>query len=275
MKKILVPIDFSPASRNAEDYAVSLAGIFGAEIELLNVYRELMPATVGPEPWSVTITALQVENEKLINKEVSYLKTKHGIDVKASLRMGARGKTINSFAKEIEVDFIVMGIRSGRKRKMLGSTVLHTIHKAEVPVLLVPDDAKFISIQYILIAVDFMEMLSSSCFNSLFDIYKKFGSSVHVLHIEEPGQQLKASEVPEKLQLGLALSRFNYQYEKVESYEIDEAVQNFIDRHPTDLMVLIAHHHTIYERIFETIHTKTLSFKIKKPMLILKQPQSE
>jgi hypothetical protein len=81
---------------------------------------------------------------------------------------------------------------------------------------------------------------------------------------------LKAKEVPEKLQLGLALSRFNYQYDKAESYEVEDAIQNFIDRHPTDLLVLIAHHHTIYERIFETIHTKAISFKVKLPLLVLR-----
>lgn len=271
MKKILVPIDFSNASRNAEEYAISLAKIFGAEVQVLHVYKEFMPVTVGPEPWSVTISELQLENERLVNKEVDYLKTKYAVDVKGNLQIGVKGKTIDSFARETGTDFIVMGIRSGRRNKILGSTVLHTIHKTKLPVLIIPDEAKFDSIKHIVIAVDFTEMLNSSCFNSLHDIYQKFDSSVQVLHVEIPGAELKASEVPEKLQLGLALSRFNYQYEKAEDYEVEEAVQNFIDKHPTDLLVLIAHHHTIYERIFETMHTKSLSFKLKKPLLVLKQ----
>jgi len=270
MKKILVPIDFSGASRNAEEYAISLAKAFTAEIQLLHVYKELMPATVGAEPWSVTISDLRMENEKLVNKEIDYLKTAYAIDVKANLEMGARGKTINSFAKEIGADLIVMGMRTGRRSKIIGSTALHTIRKANLPVLIVPEELKFSSIKNIVIAVDFTEMLDSACFDVLFEIYKKFGSSVYVLHVEKPGAELKAKEVPEKLQLGLALSRFNYQYDKAESYEVEDAIQNFIDRHPTDLLVLIAHHHTIYERIFETIHTKAISFKVKLPLLVLR-----
>ena len=58
MKKILVPTDFSPASRKAEEYAAALSIILGAEMQLLHVYRELMPATTGPEPWSHTISEL-------------------------------------------------------------------------------------------------------------------------------------------------------------------------------------------------------------------------
>jgi nucleotide-binding universal stress UspA family protein len=270
MKKILVPIDFSEISRNAEKYAVSLARVFGAEIQLLHVYKELMPATVGPEPWSLTISELRVENEKLINKEIDYLKREYGIDVKGNLEMGARGKSINAFAKEIGADFIVMGIRSGGRKKILGSTVLNTIRKTKLPVLIVPDWEKFVSIKYIVIAVDFTEMLESSCFDPLYDIYKKFDSSVQVLHIETPGAEIKASEVPEKLHLELTLSRFNYKYQKPESYNVDEAIEDFADRHPIDLLVLIAHRHSIYERIFETIHTRALSFKLGKPLLVLK-----
>jgi nucleotide-binding universal stress UspA family protein len=274
MKKILVPIDFSGASRNAEEYAVSLAKTFDAEIQLLHVYRELLPVAAGPEPWSMTITELHVENEKLINKEVDYLKSKYSIDVKANLLMGAKGKTINAFAKEIGSDLIIMGIRSGPRNKILGSTVLHTIRKAIVPVLIIPGEAKYSPMKYIVIAVDFKEMLGGSYFDPLYDIYKKFDSSVCVLHIDQPAAELKATELPEKLQLGIALSRFNYQYEKADSYEVDEAIQNYIDMHPTDLLVLIAHHHTIYERIFETIHTKALSFKMKQPLLILKHQRT-
>lgn len=271
MKKILVPIDFSKASRNAEEYAMSLARVFGAEVQLLHVYKELMPAMIGPEPWSTTISELQAESERLINKEVDYLEKNYAVDVKASLQMGAKGRTINAFAKQTGSDLLVMGIRSGRRNKILGSAVLHTIHKTKLPVLIIPDEAKFNSIKHIVIAVDFTEMLNSSCFDVLYDIYEKFNSAVQVFHVETPDAELKASEVPEKLQLGLALSRFNYQYEKGEGYEVEETVQNFIDKHPTDLMVLIAHHHTIYERIFETMHTKALTFKIKKPLLVLKQ----
>jgi nucleotide-binding universal stress UspA family protein len=48
-------------SRNAEDYAVSLAKAFGAEVHLLHVYREFIPATVGPEPWAVTAVCLKTD----------------------------------------------------------------------------------------------------------------------------------------------------------------------------------------------------------------------
>lgn len=274
MKKILVPTDFSGASRNAEEYAASLAKAFNAEITLLHVYREYLPATVGPEPWKVTIGGSHLENEKLINREVDYLKRQYSIDVKAVVQNGSRSSTIKDVANETQADLILMAIRSDRRSRIAGTTVLNTIRKTKVPVLIIPDGAKFNPIKNIVLAIDFDEMIDNTCIDPLFELYKKFDSSLRVLHVEEKVVESKASEVPEKLHMGVVLSRFTYQYDRMESYEIEEGIQNFIDKHPTDLLVLIAHHHTIYERLFETIHTKSLSLKIKLPLLVLRHQQS-
>lgn len=271
MKKILVSTDFSGVSRNAEEYAVLLAKIFEAKVHLLHVYRDLMPATVGPEPWTIEVSEKRVENEKLIAKEINYLKLKYGSDVEALVETGSRAKLIRSTAEKIEAGLIVMGMRGGKRSRILGSTVLNTIRKSKTPVLIVPEAAKFTALKNIVLAVDFTEMLTGSCFDPLLEICKKNDSSLKVLHVEDPRAELKASEVPEKMQLGLALSRFTYQYEKAEGYDVEDAIGRFLDKHPTDLLVLIAHHHTLYERIFETIHTKDISFKIKIPLLVLRQ----
>lgn len=271
MKKILIPTDFSGMSRNAGEYAASLAKVFSAVVQLLHVYREALPATVGSEPWTVAVSDIRVENEKLLNKEVNYLKSQYTVDVKAAVESGARSKTINAIAKDLGADLIVMGMHSGKRNRFLGNTVLNTIRKSKTPVLIIPAGARFVPIKNILIAVDFKEMLGGACFDVLFEIYKKFDASVRVVHVEDPGVPMKAAEVPEKLQLGLALSRFDYQYDKIESYELEKAIENFLTSHPTDLLVLIAHRHTIYERIFETIHTKDISLKIRLPLLVLKQ----
>lgn len=270
MKRILLPTDFSTSSRNAEDFAFSLAKVFRAEVKLLHVYREFMPATLGPEPWTVTASKRRIENERLMNREVEYLESRYSVHVEGDVESGPKSKTINAIAAASKTDIIVFGMHERKLGQKLGSTISSTIRKTKIPVLIVPEKAKFSMIKNIVIAADFTEMLDSDCFDIVYEIYKKFDSSIRVLHVESPGAQIKASEVPEKLQLGLALSRFSYEYEKAESYEVETAIRNFIDKHPTDLLVLIAHHHSIYERIFETIHTKDISLNTQLPLLVLR-----
>lgn len=269
MKKILVPVDFSNASRNASEYAVSLAKFFDAEVELIHVYKELIPATVGPEPWTVTVSPAYIRDEKLIYAEVEHLKEKFGVEVKAEIKKGFKSESISDEIKETDADLVVMGKRA-EGNKILGSTILKTIRKSTVPVLVVPEKVQFKPLEDLALAIDFEEMVNGSCLDVLYSIYKKFDSSLRVLHVEERASDLKTSEVAEKLKFGFVLSRFTYLYDRVEFSDIDSGIQRFVENHPTDLLAIVAHHHNLLERSFGTIHSQYLSFELKCPLLVLK-----
>ena len=74
MKKILVPIDFSPASRNASEYAASLAKAFDAEVYLLHVFMEPVPSSEAPVAWMIMGSELQDTNDALVNEKINILK---------------------------------------------------------------------------------------------------------------------------------------------------------------------------------------------------------
>ena len=271
MKKLLVCTDFTEPSRNACLYAASLAKVFNAAIYLLHVHREWIPASVGPEPWSITLSEQYQEKEKHLNQEINFLKEKYPVQIRGEVKPGFRSDSISETAREIEADLIVMGI-SHAKKKPLGSTTLKVMRKAHVPVLVVPESASFHSIKNIVLAVDFKEMLTSSCFTPLLDVVKKFDASLRVLHVDKKGAELKVSEVPEKLQLGLVLAKFTYEYDRIESDDVDQGIEGFVDAHPADLLVMVAHPHGLFERLFSHLHTQVIGMEIKLPLLVLKTP---
>ena len=41
--------------------------------------------------------------------------------------------------------------------------------------------------------------------------------------------------------LGLILGKVSYLYDKIESNDVEQRILNFIQNHPTDLMVMVAH----------------------------------
>ena len=270
MKKIFVPTDFSVASRNACEYAASLASYLNAEVQLLHVHKEILPATVGPEPWMITPGKKLIEKERLLDKELEYLKSNYPVEVKGELETGSTCKSIRTFSEKIDADLIILGVHKIKKHKILGSTVLTILQKVKVPVLLIPEGVTFKPIKSMVVAVDFTEAIEGTVFDALHEIYKKFDAWVRVVHVDKKASDLKASEVSQKLRLGVALSRFDYQYEKLESDDVEEGIEKFVDSHPTDLLVLVEHHHTMYEKMFEKIHTKSLSSRINLPLLILK-----
>ena len=270
MKNILVPVDFSPASRHASVYAGFLAKKFNTGVHLLHVYKDPAPVTMERLPYSVTVSKTHEKKQALINTEIEYLQTKYGIKVKGEVITGFTADTINNSANELDAGLIMMGMAAGKNYSMLGSVALKMIRKSDRPLLIIPETASVQEFKNISLAVDFKEMVHSSTLGILFEIVKKSDGVLHVWHVEKPGSDVKASELPEKLQLEKTLSKVTFWYDHVENDDVNQGILNFVESHPTDLLVMIAHQHNLFEKIFGGLHTSPITLDIKIPLLVLK-----
>lgn len=270
MKRILVPTDYSDSARNATAYAASLASAFNAEIKLLNAHIE--PITI-PDSYlqaPLILPPLHTEMENRIYKEVTDIETNYEIDVSGEAVVGFTGDLIAEMAAEIQADLIVMGREAKSRNIIFGNTILKTIRKTTTPILIVPDKIKYQPPGRITLAVDFKGMVQMSTIEILQQLVNKFNAALTVLHIEKDGNEINAEEVSAKLQLGVALSKMTYFYEMAKNNNVQQGILNFLDRHPADMLVMIAHHHNFLELLFEGSHTAALNFNVNMPLLILK-----
>jgi nucleotide-binding universal stress UspA family protein len=270
MKKIVAPIDFSPASRNAAEYAALLAKACNGQLHLLHVYKDLMPVTVGPEPWTVTASGLQSQYEAQMDKEIQFLEGKYSVKVSGEVKRGSKSQSIDSISKDMAAELIVLGAKSVSKSKIAGSTSLKVIRKTNIPVLMVPAGVPFSPIKNIVLAVNFNEITAGPCLDPLFQIVRTFDASLRVLHVERRGADLDPADMPGKLQVGRDLSKVSYLYDKIEYNDVDQGILQFVQSHPADMLVMIAQQHNVFEQLFGTIHTRSVSRLIKLPLLILK-----
>lgn len=270
MKNILVPIDFSSASRNASEYAASMALKTKCKVHLLHVYME--PGTgIENAPLSTMVqTQLGITKEAQINKELEFLEKKYSIEISGDAEVGFAGDTIKEIASRQNADLIVLGQKAESKHRMFGETVTKMIRKTKVPLLVVPEQIAYHNLKNLVLAIDFATMPQGSSFAILFDIIKTFDASLRVIHVDAKGADLKSSEISEKLQFGRLLSKANYSYDRIESDDVEQAILKFVQTHPTDLLIMLAHHHSAFERLFSEIHTRSLSFHLQTPLLILK-----
>lgn len=274
MKKILVPVDFTPASRSASEYAAALAQLFTAQVHLLHVYMEPTPATEVPSAWIITGSEWQKENETRVNKDISYLKDSYAIDVTGEAVVGNVGDIIKEVATTTDADLIVMGMKMEKSSKILGSATFVAIRKSKVPVLVIPEGTVFTPIKHIVFASDFQEVSNISCFNLLLQLTERFNADLRLLHVQKEGKEISSAEVPGRIQMGRVLANLSsYRYEEVVDNDVDHGIKNFIEAHPTDLLVMIAHPHNIFERMFGTVHTQTMSYLAKRPLLVLKDKE--
>ncbi len=149
INSILVPIDGSEFSERAVLKAKELADCLGSKIILLNIVNmfgsEAYPTFRSQD---VASTLDFSELKRKADKKASELMEQSklllgGLDVETVMMDEPRGKfaeAIVEFAKEREVDLIVMGsngMGSLRRRLYLGSVTMRVLHTTEKPVLVI------------------------------------------------------------------------------------------------------------------------------------------
>lgn len=140
VKKILVPIDFSPPSKNAFKYAVRFAEEFGGELTLLHVLepQSMTGMMAIPEATAFVETDIVAAGKNLRSLAATVRKEKierpHW-----KVRAGLPSHEIVEAAKEMDVDLIVIATHgyTGWKHFCIGSTAERVVRAAPCPVLVV------------------------------------------------------------------------------------------------------------------------------------------
>lgn len=153
---ILVPLDGSERAAAALDHAETLAKLANARMVLLQVIPSaamLVNETAISSPgmglptvdpylsahqYESVETALTQEAKAMMDSTVKRLET-HGVQAEAVLSKGAPAEVILAYAKENQIDLIVMSThgRTGLARLVFGSVAESVLHHANCPVLLV------------------------------------------------------------------------------------------------------------------------------------------
>jgi universal stress protein A len=140
IKSILVPIDFSPPSAKALDYAVAVARLFKAKLTLLHVVEPI--AT----PAFVALSLPVMENDKLmeaakgqLERTLKSAEVSRGLMAKLLVRCGRSFHEIADAARTLKVDLIIISTHgfTGWKHALVGSTTERVVRHAPCPVLVV------------------------------------------------------------------------------------------------------------------------------------------
>jgi nucleotide-binding universal stress UspA family protein len=140
LKKILVPIDFSPMSKKAVQYALRFAERFGCEIVLLHVVEPV--GAIAGTPLAVDIFAQPEEDTTAAEAELAFLAAKsrnRQNSFTSAVRTGHAPNEITKAAKELDVDLIMIATHgyTSWRHLCIGSTAERVVRSAPCPVLVV------------------------------------------------------------------------------------------------------------------------------------------
>jgi nucleotide-binding universal stress UspA family protein len=193
IERILVPLDFSPASLEALDYAVSLTKQFHAAIHLVHVY----PPDEASAPGAGHLLFESAEAIERLNEELTGIHSKHVPTFRPEnchIRGGRPYEQIVGVARELDADLIALSTRghSGLKQLLLGSTAERVVRNAPCPVLVTRKrkqkskaNSKTFAIRTILVPTDFSQCSLAGTEYAAF-LARTLGATVRFFHAMYP-----------------------------------------------------------------------------------------
>lgn len=272
MKKILVPVDFSETSENALDYAVEIAQAGKAKLALLHVY--LSPVFVS-DTFNMLPTSEQMETNflKRLEKLRQKILEKHkDLEVSCYCVAGIPVDEIDCYAQAKDMNLIVVGTQGTGylEEKIFGSTAASLIRKASCSVMTIDKGVRFRVPDRILLATDFVETDTTSLLNPLKELAGLFSSHLYILNVVKRNViKSSASEIAAGFELDHSLKHFHHTFFYSKHEDVVEGINEFVDQHKMDMIVMIPHRHSIISRLFSEPHTYKMAFHSKVPLLTL------
>jgi nucleotide-binding universal stress UspA family protein len=276
MKTILIPLDFSPASKQAFQYAMGVAAHFESKVIILHVH------SAGEfEPFVPVLMQQALLNDKketaLTQLQMLQLEVSEDLLARVSCEMrvmvGPVVEQIDRCAEEIDADLIVMGMRGGNRpgQKLWGSTTTRLIRMEGPPILAVPEHAVFQGIKRIAYATNFQQG-DIRAVDSVIRMSHRLGAKVHCVHIDEiklrEEQKLKENILREAYQDELVMDRISV--ESLNGTSIEAGLQAYVQASKIDLMVMLTHARSLMGSLFHASQTRSFAIQSSVPVLAIK-----
>jgi nucleotide-binding universal stress UspA family protein len=207
--RILCPVDLSPCSRTALEYALALARWYEAELTVLHVFRQVpvvdtAAAALGGGLYAPPIAMTDVDRASVDRRVAEFVAAAPGardVAVRTCEGVNVRDEIIR-VAGDMRADLLVLGSHglTGVKRLVLGSTAENVLRHAPQPVLIVPAHAPAVPesgvpFKRIVCAVDF----NADSYRALayaFDLAQESDAQLTLLHaLEMPAVHVGAEDL--------------------------------------------------------------------------------
>lgn len=278
MKKkitILVPTDFSTASRSGMRFAIQWAQQQDAKLVFAHVLQVVKMTDWSDQQFEAFLRAertlysrrlRKVANQVCLPRNVS--KEDYSIEV---LEGGSADITLTELdGKHARIDLICMATRgAGKIKKLFGTHTGNVILRSEIPVIAVPASYRSKRIKRILYATDLADYASE--ISRVLEITRALNAEVMVVHFPQPGEARLDPALANKIW------QKEYGYPVKLHYEIPDPNLSIADNlqiairklKPSLVVMFTDRKRTLFQRVFYPSQTENLSFQLKAPLLVM------
>ena len=279
IKKILVPTDFSPISENAFRFALGLAEVLGASVDLFHVSDSIYNQPLGQAFSS------EMGYQQRLRKELEDLIQKYAPAKGEPLQPDEEWLRVNSRLEfgfpetaiveaSTDYDLVVMGTHGekGFLEKLLGSVTVDVVQNAHAPVLVVPQGATFDGLNSIAYASNF-ESCDVEKIRQVVGFSKQFDAQIHFVHI---GEMPNSHDAFEQNLFQLCYKETNPNKPFLFKHILDEGslsqtINHYGDLNNIGLTVLLTHRRGLLQSLVHKSATKDMVFYGNRPFMVVHQ----
>ncbi|HMJ48614.1 MAG TPA: universal stress protein [Ferruginibacter sp.] len=256
MNTVIVPLDFSETSLNAAHFAAEMfQGRKDIKIVLYHFYGG-GEDTVNPTNY---LNSLKNELLEIIPNVETFLESGNTFI-----------ESLSAYAHVNRAYMIIMGLtgKTPMAQRFSGSNTLKMSEKEVCPVLIVPNDAKYHGINNVLIASEMKYVDETPVLLAVKRVLNDFKPSLHILNVDSSHYiSLTEGFKEERDKMEALLAEFNPEFYFMRLFDFHESVNLFANDKNIDMIIIGPKHHSFYEKLFKTQHTKSLIYQSKVPVL--------
>lgn len=265
MKAILIPTDFSEASFNAALWAANLSNTI--HVSTIILYHSNTISFRATE-----LSLLREHTRDLLESFKMRIAPhiKKGTRIELFLNEYPLTDGITSLVEKHDVSLIVMSTTGkGRiERAIVGSNTLAIVKKSPVPVLLIPETARFEEIRKVALATDLNDVSKSTPSEAVKWFVHQLKAQLIIINVwtsEEPDPDINL----ELAELQRIFENEQPEYHYINVSNIKDGLLDFAISQQVQLIVIVGKKHSFLERLYRRSITKDFAFHTYLPVLIL------
>jgi nucleotide-binding universal stress UspA family protein len=260
MKNILVPLGTSSSSTDTLQYAIDFAHEIDANVYVISIFQEFSKVA----GMAKVNTLLKEESENRINDALSKV-DRRDVSVIAHPIKGAIIEGVQRFDKHVPVDLMILAQRSNSvsEEEYLGKTTGALVKETNIPVLIIPDDTKFIKPASILMAFKNGVFPKKSMLDPMRAMLKVFNTKLDLLHVHTPGITEEMKRVSVKLE------KLSNSYKTSVNATTYQGVLEHFQSYNPDMICVVRRKRGFFKKLWEKGAVLKREFYTTKPLLIL------
>jgi nucleotide-binding universal stress UspA family protein len=216
---------------------------------------------------------LEKDSMDALQKLEESLRIQHKLTTKANciVKPGFLIDEMKDVIKENKIDLVIMGIAGAGKlaEVLIGSNTTIAIHNLDCEVLVVPSDSVYKPIKNIAFACDFIKVKESPAISKIKNWAKTLNAKTFILNIVSPEEKPSTEKAIAGIKLESIFDSMEHSLHFPENDDITYAINDFVEKHNIDLLIMIPRKHNIFTSIFHKSNTKKMAFHSHIPLLTI------